>query len=187
MWSYSGVRPLYDDGSDDPSAVTRDYHLMLDTARGRAALRCSRCSAARSPPTAGSPSTCWTKLYGRWFQHPRPGRMQSRSPAAKSERRTFDELLLDYRRRYPKLPKVWLARLLRRHGTLADEIIGDASEEAGWARISAADSTSASCAYLVGNEWAREAEDVLWRRTKCGLHMSEEEKRGVRDWLAARV
>ena len=41
--------------------------------------------------------------------------------------------------------------------------------------------------YLVKNEWAREAEDVLWRRTKCGLHMRAEEQAGVRDWLAARA
>ena len=60
VWTYSGVRPLFDDGDDNPSAVTRDYHLEVDgTPRLGAAAwrRCSRCSAARSRPIAGWPST----------------------------------------------------------------------------------------------------------------------------------
>ena len=58
VWTFSGVRPLYDDGASDPSAITRDYVFKLDTgdAPGRA-RRCCRSSAARSPPTASSPST----------------------------------------------------------------------------------------------------------------------------------
>ena len=77
--------------------------------------------------------------------------------------------------------------MLRRHGALAEEIIGDAREERGLGSNFGGGLYERELEYLVRNEWAREAEDVLWRRTKCGLHMSAAEKTRVRAWLAARV
>jgi glycerol-3-phosphate dehydrogenase len=100
---------------------------------------------------------------------------------------SFRELLLDYRRRHPRLPKVWLTRVLRRHGALAEEIIGDAREERELGQNFGGGLYERELEYLVANEWARDPEDVLWRRTKCGLHMSTAEKINVRAWLAARV
>jgi len=80
-----------------------------------------------------------------------------------------------------------VARLLRRHGALAEEIIGDAREEPGLGRNFGGGLYESELEYLVRKEWAREAEDVLWRRTKCGLHMTTAEKTRVRAWLAERV
>jgi glycerol-3-phosphate dehydrogenase len=97
---------------------------------------------------------------------------------------SFRGLLLDYRRRHPRLPKIWLARVLRRHGSLAEEIIGDAEVERDLGRNFGGSLYEREVDYLVKNEWAREAEDVLWRRTKCGLHMSASEKAAVHDYLA---
>jgi glycerol-3-phosphate dehydrogenase len=99
---------------------------------------------------------------------------------------TFRGLLLDFRRRHPRLPKIWLTRVLRRHGSLAEEIIGDAKVERQLGRNFGGGLYERELDYLVRNEWASEAEDVLWRRTKCGLHMSAREKTAVRDYLAKR-
>jgi glycerol-3-phosphate dehydrogenase len=186
VWSYSGVRPLYDDGSENPSAVTRDYHLLLDTASGTGGAPVLSVFGGKITTYRKLAEHALEKLYGRSKATP-PWTHTEPLPGGNLEGRSYRGLLLDYRRRYPKLPKVWLARLLRRHGTLAGEIIGDAREESGLGRNFGGGLYERELDYLVRNEWAREAEDALWRRTKCGLHMSEEEQRGVRDWLAARV
>jgi glycerol-3-phosphate dehydrogenase len=77
--------------------------------------------------------------------------------------------------------------VLRRHGALAEEIIGDAREERGLGSNFGGGLYERELEYLVRNEWAREAEDVLWRRTKCGLHMTTAEKTRVRAWLAEKA
>jgi glycerol-3-phosphate dehydrogenase len=101
--------------------------------------------------------------------------------------KSFRGLLLEYRRRFPRLPKLWVARLLRRHGALAGEIIGEAREERGLGRNFGGGLYERELEYLVKNEWVREAEDALWRRTKCGLHMNAAQQARVRDWLGKRV
>src|SRR6266536_1804009 len=130
VWSYSGVRPLYDDGSENPSAVTRDYHLMLDTG--------AQAGAAPVLSVFGGKITTYRRLAEHAME-----KLSARFPAkpAWTHReplpggdlggKSFRGLLLEYRRRFPRLPKLWVARLLRRHGALAAEIIGDALEERG--------------------------------------------------------
>jgi len=186
VWSYSGVRPLYDDGSENPSAVTRDYHLLLDTGAEPNGAPVVSVFGGKITTYRRLAEQVMDKLSGRFpgkpaWTHTEP------LPGGNLGGRTFRGLLLDYRRRFPRLPKVWLARLLRRHGALAEEIIGDAREELGLGRNFGGGLYESELEYLVRNEWAREAEDVLWRRTKCGLHMSAREKTAVRGWLAERV
>jgi len=183
VWSYSGVRPLYDDGSDNPSAVTRDYHLLLDKG-----------AWPDDPPLLsvfGGKITTYRKLAEQAMAQLAwrfPGKSAwthtEALPGGELDGRTFRGLLLDFRRRHPRLPKMWLARVLRRHGSLADEIIGDGQVERDLGRHFGGGLYERELDYLVRNEWAREAEDVLWRRTKCGLHMSAAEKTAVRDYLA---
>jgi glycerol-3-phosphate dehydrogenase len=182
VWSYAGVRPLFDDGSENPSAVTRDYQLRLDEV---------------GPPVLsvfGGKITTYRKLaeealdkLSAWF----PGRPawthKEPLPGGDLNGLSFRGLLLDFHGRHPRLPKTWLARVLRRHGTLAEEIIGDARVERGLGRNFGGGLFERELEYLVRHEWVREAEDALWRRTKCGLHMSAADKAEVRDWLAARA
>jgi glycerol-3-phosphate dehydrogenase len=183
VWTYSGVRPLYDDGAENPSAVTRDYHLLLDTG-----------TRPDDPPVLsvfGGKITTYRRLAEQAMatlavRFPSKPAWTHREPLPGGDLngRTFRGLLLDYRARHPRLPKSWLARVLRRHGSLAEEIIGDAKVERGLGRNFGGGLYQREIDYLVKNEWAREAEDVLWRRTKCGLHMSAAEKTAVRDYLA---
>jgi len=183
VWSYSGVRPLYDDGKEDPSAVTRDYHLQLDTGAEPDGAPVLSVFGGKITTYRRLAEQAMEKLSGRFpgkpaWTHTEP------LPGGNLEGQSFRGLLLDYRRRHPRLPKVWLTRVLRRHGALADEIIGDAREERELGRNFGGGLYERELEYLVAHEWAREAEDVLWRRTKCGLHMSAAEKMQVRAWLA---
>jgi len=186
VWSYSGVRPLFDDGSESPSAVTRDYQLLLDAG-----------GEPGSPPLLsvfGGKITTYRrlaeqvldKLSGRFPAKPAWTHAEP-LPGGDLGGLSYRGLLLDYRRRFPRLPKNWVARLLRRHGSLAEEIIGDAQDEAALGRNFGGGLYECEIDFLVRNEWARDSEDVLWRRTKCGLHMSVAEQLQVRDWMAERV
>ena len=185
VWSYSGVRPLYDDGSENPSAVTRDYHLLLDEG-----------AWPDDPPLLsvfGGKITTYRRLAEQTmaklavrFPGKEPWTHGEALPGGDLKGLDFRGLLLDYRRRFPRLPKLWLTRVLRRHGSLAEEIIGDAKVERGLGRNFGGGLYERELDYLVRKEWAKEVDDVLWRRTKCGLHMSAAEKTAVRDYLAKR-
>lgn len=168
-WTYAGVRPLYDDGSADPSAVTRDYALRVDGAEGGAAPVLS---------VFGGKITTYRRLaeqvlekLARYF--PRMGGAWTACsvlPGSGFESR--ETALASLSARYPKLPPRWLRGIFRRHGVLAEQVIGDGKlgEHYG------AGLTERELAYFVEREWARTADDVLWRRTKCALHMSVAER-----------
>jgi glycerol-3-phosphate dehydrogenase len=77
-----------------------------------------------------------------------------------------------------------LKRLARRYGTLVDEVLGDARSEADLGAALGAGLSEREVHYLARREWAREPEDVLWRRTKCGLHMTPEERAAAAEKIA---
>jgi glycerol-3-phosphate dehydrogenase len=174
VWSYSGVRPLYDDGKEDPSAITRDYMLLLDE---------------QGPPLLsvfGGKITTYRKLaehvmekLARWIPARRPWTHAEALPGGDFAGRDFTALLGEFRARYAQLDRHWLARLLRRHGTLSEKILDGAKREADLGENFGGGLYERELAYLAEYEWARSGEDVLWRRTKCGLHMSQAERRRV--------
>ena len=178
VWAYSGVRALFDDGKNDPSAVTRDYHLLLDKGQGRQApllsvfggkittyRRLAEAALAKLAPWF--PGTrAWTHgeaLPGGNFPLPHPVR-------------GFAKLHQELRDRYPALSPRYLARLARRHGTLARDVLGKTKSEVDLGEHLGGGLYAIELRYLIDNEWARHADDVLWRRTKCGLHMSLDER-----------
>jgi glycerol-3-phosphate dehydrogenase len=178
VWSYSGVRPLYDDGTRDPSAITRDYVLQLEAAR----------DAANQPIVPvlsifGGKITTYRKLaeaalaelerffpaMGRAWTHtaPLPG-----GDLPNGDRGAWQAELAA---RYPALPADVLHALAHRHGTRAPAVLGDAQSPADLGRDFGAGLTERELRYLQNDEWASTAEDILWRRTKCGLSMTRDE------------
>lgn len=178
-WSYTGVRPLYDDGEEDPSAITRDYVLLLDE---------------QGPPLVsvfGGKITTYRKLaeqvmqkLARWIPAHRSWTHAEALPGGDFGGRDFPTVLGEFRTRYSGLDPHWLARLLRRHGTLAGRILEGAKAEADLGENFGGGLYERELAYLTEHEWARSGEDVLWRRTKCGLHMSAAQRRRVEARLA---
>jgi glycerol-3-phosphate dehydrogenase len=184
VWSYSGVRPLYDDGSANPSAVTRDYHLMLDAGEQQ-----------EEPPLLsifGGKITTYRRLaehalekLSPWIGPPRSWTGTEPLPGGDFGDYDFRGLLEELEQQFPRLPGAWMRRLLRRHGTLARDIIGNAVDEHDLGERFGGGLYECELRYLIENEWAREAEDVLWRRTKCGLHMTVGERQRVAEWFGA--
>ena len=179
VWSYSGVRPLYDDGRQDPSAITRDYVLLLDE---------------QGPPLLsifGGKITTYRKLaeqvlekLGRWIPARKPWTHAEALPGGDFGGRDFQDVLTDFRARHSGLDPHWLARLLRRHGTLSEKIIEGAKCAADLGEDFGGGLFERELDYLTEQEWASTAEDVLWRRSKCGLHMSEAQRRRVAERMA---
>jgi glycerol-3-phosphate dehydrogenase len=187
VWSYSGVRPLYDDGDSDPSAVTRDYVLKVDAGDDR--------KAPAVLSIYGGKLTTYRKLAEsvldalQPFFPGMPGRWTAREPLPGGDLpvRDRDAWVAELARRYPALPLPLVTGVGRRHGTRALDVLGDAKTLADLGIDFGAQLCEREIHYFVDREWARSADDVLWRRTKAGLHMSEAQREAVAAHLAARA
>ena len=177
--SYSGVRPLFDDGAEDASAVTRDYVLTLGVEEGPQVLsafggkittyrRLAEHALDKLKPFLPHMGPAWTA------DEPLPG---GDLPDG-----DFDAFLDGVRRRWPFLDALTAERMAHAYGTRIGRVLGDAT-----AIIDLGGGLSTrEVDYLVEREWARTAEDILWRRTKLGLHVDEETRRRVSDYLSNR-
>ena len=188
IWTYSGVRPLYDDGASKAQEATRDYVLKLDAPPGQAPLlsvfggkittyrrlaeealegleECLECPAGHRP--AG-----WTgsePLPGGDFPHD-----------------GFDTLVNRIAQVHPFLETGLVRRLARCYGTKAADILHGVRSIADLGRHFGAGLYEREVRHLVDHEWARTAEDVLWRRSKLGLRLSAAQAQALNDWLGLR-
>ena len=192
VWTYSGVRPLLDDESGDPSAVTRDYSLELDTAAPGAPLlsvwggkiTTFRKLAEEAADLLAAPlqmnKSAWTAGV------PLPGGdLRAWLGAASTSRADvvgdFARFAKALAQRHPTIPAAVCQRLARCYGSRVDTLLGTA----GLGREIVNGLFEAELNYLHDHEWARTAEDVLWRRTKLGLHLNAAQRETVAGWCEA--
>ncbi len=173
VWKYSGLRPLYDDGTADPSAVTRDYTLRLDDDAGQAPVlsvfggkittyrRLAEHAMEKLAPYFSGLKPAWT------HRTPLPGSDFGGVSRVEARDAFFGG--------HPHIPEATLRPIFRRHGAHAQAVIGDGDlgEDFG------AGLTERELRYLVEHEWAQTAADVLWRRTKAGLLMNSAQRERV--------
>jgi glycerol-3-phosphate dehydrogenase len=185
VWTYSGVRPLYDDGASSATAATRDYVLTVTDADGKAAMlnvfggkittyrRLAESALAKIAPYLPGAGDAWTA--GR----PLPGGDFAVDG--------FDTLVAGLRARYGFLDGKWARRLARAYGTQAAEMLGDAASAADLGRKFGWNLTEREVVWLMEREWARSAADILWRRSKLGLRLSKDEAAALDAWMQARL
>jgi glycerol-3-phosphate dehydrogenase len=179
--SYAGVRPLYDDGTPNPSAVTRDYVLKVDHANRKAPLltvfggklTTYRCLAEEAMDKL---APFFPGLKGRWTEN-------EKLPGGDVEH--FNRFRDEMSARFPQLGRDLLEGIVRRHGSLTPKVLGDGQHLQDLGRYFGGGLTEREAAYMREHEWAMTADDVLWRRTKAGLHMSEDERKAFREWFEA--
>ena len=182
VWSYSGVRQLHDDGAASASAATRDYVLEVAAEDGRAPAldvlggkitthrRLAEAALEKLRPWFPGLPGAWTAgaaLPGGDF--PWDG-----APA----------LAAALREAHPFLTPDWAARLTRLYGTEARALLAGARTAADLGEAFGATLTERELAWLRDREWARTAEDVLWRRTKLGLRLSPGQAARVAGWMS---
>lgn len=184
VWTYSGVRPLYNDGAKSATAATREYVLSLDGGRigaeGAPLLhvfggkittyrRLAESAMAKLAPHFRGLKPNWTArvaLPGGDFALEDKGRLAE-----------------DLRRAHPFLTPEWAARLVRAYGTEARAILGQATSATALGRDFGATLTEAEVRHLMTHEFARRAADVVWRRSKLGLRMSVAEIEALDAWM----
>ncbi len=186
--SYSGVRPLYDDGAKEAKAATRDYVLELEAPQGGAPLvsvfggkittfrRLAESVLAKLEPhlpaeVRARMTRPWTErstLPGGNFPVDGAGRLADELQAGMSD-----------------LPRALARRLVRAYGTRAQLILAGAKSLADLGETFGHDLTAAEVRYLMQHEWALEPEDVLWRRSKLGLRVGAEERQRLAAFMQA--
>jgi len=178
--AYAGVRPLYDDAAARDSAVTRDYVLALDRGwDGRAAPLLS---------VFGGKITTYRRLaehaLAKLGVEARPWTASAPLPGGDIPDGDFTAFLAAQRARYPWAAPAMLARMAHAYGTRLTEVLGDAQGVQDLGQHFGGGLHAAEVIYLIRQEWARSAEDVLWRRSKLGLHLTGEEQARLAQWFA---
>lgn len=180
-WSYSGIRPLYDDGASKAQEATRDYVLKLDHSPGEAPLlsvfggkittfrKLAEAVMEKLQPFFPTATPPWTARL------PLPG---GNFPYAEVEAR-----MADLQRRYSFLPARTARRLFRAYGTDAETILEGARYAADLGP-SFGPLSGREIEFLRTREWAQTADDILWRRSKLGLHLTKDEQSALNAYLS---
>ncbi|GGA87141.1 glycerol-3-phosphate dehydrogenase [Brucella endophytica] len=178
VWTYSGVRPLYDDGASKAQEATRDYILKLETKPPLLNVFGGKLTTYRrlaehalekigeAIGTKGAPWTAGAHLPGGDF-------------GVTEFTRQVDKLIAAY----PFLVRDHATRLTHCYGTLAPSLLGEAKDIAGLGRHFGGMLYEAEIRWLREREWARTAEDILWRRTKQGLCLTSAEAEALQTYL----
>lgn len=184
MWTYAGVRALVDDGSGRPEAASRGYQLALsDPGRGAPILGIyggkitSYRHVAEEAVDKLAPSV--PALRGKHWTGETP------LPGGDIDKHAQPFLIEVLGEEYAFLAGRDVLRIARAYGTRAVDWLGDAKSWDDLGRVFGAGLSEAEVTYLREKEWAVTAEDILWRRTKLGVHMSEAEQAALRDYMGA--
>jgi len=182
VWSYCGVRPLFDDGSANPSAISREYVLRVDAENG-------------APPllsVIGGKITVFRHLAEKalaalapWFPDmPAPWTRHAAFPGGDLRGEPLDQFAdFHVQRDFPWLPAGVRRALARRHGALTYEVLGRSAKLSDLGEHFGVELYAREVDYFVEREWARTAEDVLWRRTKAGLHLDSARRAAVARYI----
>ena len=181
VWSYSGVRPLCDDESDSPQAVTRDYTLSVTDDNGKAPLL----------SVFGGKLTTYRKLAEHALD-----KLHKYYPKAKGAwtkgtvlpggdfKGDRDDYAAQLRRKYPFLPESLARRYSRTYGSHSELILTGAGSLVDLGEDFSHGLYAAELRYLVEKEWVVSLDDAIWRRTKLGMWLDEAQKQRVAEWLS---
>jgi glycerol-3-phosphate dehydrogenase len=184
VWTYSGVRPLYDDGASEAKAATRDYVFELDTPGGAPLLS-----------IYGGKITTYRRLAEEALERLAPYLRSAKAkegwtgnaalPGGDMDVSAVAALTAELVRKYSFLPTAHANRMAHAYGTRAAKVLGNAKSTADLGQSFGASLTESEVRYLMSVEWARTAEDVVWRRSKLGLRLTSDEIAALDAWIAA--
>jgi glycerol-3-phosphate dehydrogenase len=179
-WAYSGIRPLYDDGASKAQEATRDYVLKLDKPDGQAPLLSvfgGKITTARklAESVMDEIKPFFPTMKARWTA-------QATLPGGNIAHDAVEARIVELQKKYSFLKPANVRRLFRAYGTEVETILGDARFSADLGQMIGPLSTR-EIEHLQNKEWATTADDVLWRRSKLGLHMKPDEQDALRTFM----
>lgn len=177
VWSYSGVRTLIEQPGAEARKLSREYALDLDESCGAPILTVygGKLTTYRRVAEAA------LSLLSPFLQMKPPWTASAPLPGGDLGRGGMDDYVSTCAREYPLLDGANLRRMISAYGTRIRRIVSDG---AGLTRSFGCGLTEAELRYLAQREWARTADDVLWRRSKLGLHRGEVDEAGIKQWLS---
>jgi len=181
VWTYSAVRPLYDDGASKAQEATRDYVLKADGGEGTPPL--VNAFGGKITTYRRLSESMLEKIEGFLGKRGKPWTSDAPLPGGDFPATGFDAQVAKLKAGYPFLDARIARRLTRLYGTRASVLLGLAKSNADLGRDFGGDLYEAEVRYLVENEWALTAQDVLWRRTKRGLHLSREQVAALDEFM----
>lgn len=185
VWTYSGIRPLYNDGSQAAQKATRDFVLDLNTADGEAPLL----------NVFGGKITTYRHLGEEALAKIRPWLPGMKAPWTRGAALPggdfpidgFDALLADFRKSVPVGDDAWARRVCRAYGKTAFDIFKGAVEWRDLGIDFGGGLTEREADHLMEREWCRSADDMIWRRSKLGLRLDDAQRRALDAWIAERL
>ncbi len=180
VWTYSGVRPLYDDGATSATAATRDYTLKVDAQGGAPILNVFGGKITTHRRLAES---ALKKVAEHFPNLPGPWTAGVALPGGDFPVDGVPSLIAGLEADYTFLDWAWAERLVRAYGTEARTILADAQTEKDLGENFGATLTERELEWLVTKEYARTAEDVVWRRNKLGLRLDEDQVHRIQHWI----
>ncbi len=181
VWTYAGVRALADEGHGSAQSATRDYVLTLDAPAGQPPL--VSVYGGKITTFRRLAEGVMDKLKGRLTMGP-AWTATKPMPGGDLGPGGLDGLLAAFATEYPWLAAAYRRRLALAYGARARTMLGDASRPSDLGELYTGDLTEREVAYLVDQEWAQTAEDILWRRTKLGLLAAQEQVERLDERLA---
>jgi glycerol-3-phosphate dehydrogenase len=183
VWTYAGVRPLYDDGASEAKAATREYVLELDSPGGTPLLSIyggkitTHRRLAEEVLEKLAPWLHGAKAREGWTA-------KSPLPGGDMDVSAIPALAAELLRSYPFLTPSHANRLAHAYGTRAGKVLGNAKSIADLGQSFGATLTESAVRYLMASEWACTAEDIVWRRSKLGLRLSMSEIAAIDQWIS---
>lgn len=181
VWTYAGVRPLYDDGASQAQAATREYVLRVEDEAGQAPLlnvfggkittyrRLAEDALSKLRTWMPNASAEWTK--------------DAALPGGEFALEERPQLIQQLQQDYSFVNHAWAESLMCRYGKRAWDVLGDAKSLSDLGQAFGASLTEREAQFLRVHEWAKDADAILWRRSKLGLHMTPEQRTAFKAWL----
>lgn len=184
LWSYSGVRPLVDDGEGNASEVTRDYVLELEEFKSAPLLSIYGGKITTYRKLAEQVSDQVVERLGKggnaWTE-------DALLPGAEMTAANFETFIKTLRRECGWMPRALVDRYARAYGERARKILKGCRVMDDLGQHFGDDVYEAEIQYLIQNEWAKSANDILWRRSKLGLHISVETEKTLKKYLSKNI
>ena len=178
--TWSGVRPLYDDGASEAKEVTRDYVLEIDVAGTSGAAPLLSVFGGKITTARHLAEEAIAKLAPPMGFAPR--RVTRDRPFPGGDVGDFARFLADVRRRWPFLGEARSERMARAYGSMLHDMLGGVRDEAAMGTAFGAGLTEVEVRWMHDREWARHPDDVLRRRSKIGLHLNAADRAAFEKW-----
>lgn len=185
VWTYAGVRSLFDDGATAAQELTRDYVLRADAKDNEAAV--INIFGGKITTYRRLAESMLEEIETKIGKRAKPWTATSTLPGGDFAPHEFEQIVSKLQSEFPFLEKPFATRLVRAYGTLSWKLLGDASALKDLGKDFGHTLYEREVRYLIEHEWVTNEKDVLWRRSKLGIRFSTGQNKKLKDWFKKNI